>query len=88
MPFWIIAAITCIVITARYVRTRTTASLDNGERIIARRDAMVGVVLAAGWLGLWLLYLTYTWTVTQGVVGRGPGGGGVSPGAGIDHFSY
>ena len=76
MPFWIIAAITCIVITARYVRSRTTASLDNGERIIARRDAMVGVVLAAGWLGLWLLYLTYTWTVTQGVVGRGPGGGG------------
>ena len=34
-----------------------------------RLDLAVGASLAAGWLGLWVLYLTYTWTADQ--AGRG-----------------
>lgn len=38
----------------------------------ARRDAFVGLFLAAGWLGIWAFYLRYNWTAQQG------GGGGGS----------
>lgn len=37
---------------------------------------MVATVLALGWLGLWLLYLNYTWAVSMVAGHGGPGGGG------------
>jgi len=33
------------------------------QRTTYRRDAVVGVVLAIGWIGIWGLYLAYDWTV-------------------------
>jgi hypothetical protein len=43
----------------------TSASRETG-----RSDAVVALVLAFGWLALWGLYVTYTWTVGQTI---GPG---------------
>jgi hypothetical protein len=80
MPFWILAGCACVFIAVRFVRSRASATFDEERRYVARRDAMVGLVLAVGWLGLWFLYLTYTWTVNQvgGDHGGGPAGGGVT----------
>lgn len=41
----------------------------------ARRDAAVAGALASVWLGIYALYLAYTWTVGQGAAGPGGGGG-------------
>ena len=41
----------------------------------ARRDAAVAGALAAVWLGIYGLYLAYTWTAGQGAGGPGGGGG-------------
>jgi hypothetical protein len=79
MPFWILAAIACGLIAVRFIGARASGTLDHARRI-ARRDAAVGLVLAVGWLGLWALYLTYTWTVNQ--VGGATLGGGAPAGAG------
>jgi len=78
MPFWTLAAVACVVITVQFARARHRDARGDEHRLVTRRDAMVALVLAAGWLGLWLLYLTYTWTVHQ--TGGARGGGG--PGAG------
>jgi hypothetical protein len=37
---------------------------------MVRRDALVALALGAGWLAVWGLYSTYTWTVGQTL---GPG---------------
>ncbi|MFZ1062239.1 MAG: hypothetical protein WAN30_02080 [Acidimicrobiales bacterium] len=80
MPFWLLAGATCVFVTVRYLRSRSDQDLNNERRVRDRRDALVTLLLAAGWLGLWFLYLTYTWTVNQvGGPGRGAGpGGGVT----------
>jgi len=83
MPFWILAGLACVFIAVRFARARAGAAFDEERRLAARRDAVVGLVLAVGWLGLWFLYLTYTWTVNQvggghGELGGGPGGGGLT----------
>lgn len=50
---------------------------------VATRDLLVGLSLAAAWLGLWGLYLAYTWTV-----GGGGGGGHQGPlGSGALHHA-
>jgi hypothetical protein len=46
---------------------------DDPTTVLAvRRDALVATVLATGWLGMWLLYMNYTWTAGQ--IGGGHGG--------------
>jgi hypothetical protein len=76
MPFWILAGLACVFIAVRVTRACGGANSDSSGRLVARRDSAVGLVLALGWLGLWFLYLTYTWTVHQAGGGPGPGGGG------------
>ncbi len=72
MPMWLLAATALTVIVARHWRHRTAAR-DDSERT----DAPVATVLAGGWIGPWLTYFFYAWTVGQ------IAGGHASPGAGI-----
>ena len=69
MPLWTLAAIAVISIGARWVRRRATTSPTRHD---ASRDLAVARALAAGWLVLWIVYFTYTWTAQM--AGRGPGG--------------
>ena len=78
MPLWLFAAAALVVIAVRSTRARRRD--DAHQRGLARRDLAVAVVLGVGWLTLWSLYLTYTWTASQfahqGVgpgLGAGPG---------------
>lgn len=73
MPAWTLALAALAWIVVRLVRARRLEPLP---RSIAVRDAVVAAVLAAGWLGLWILYLNYTWTVSMVGGGGGPGGRG------------
>lgn len=59
MPMWIIAFAALVWICARYLRGRKS---EDARFEGVGRDASVGAVLALGWLGLWFLYLNYTWT--------------------------
>ncbi len=69
MPLWTLAAIAVISIGARWVRRRATTSPTRHD---ALRDLAVASALAAGWLVLWIVYFTYTWTAQM--AGHGPGG--------------
>src|SRR5664280_65398 len=40
--------------------------VDPDRRVIYRRDAVVGVVLATGWIAIWGLYAAYDWTARMG----------------------
>ena len=71
LPVYLIAALAAVAIVANALRTRRA---ETPERSSGRRDLAVGATLLAGWLSMWLLYFTYTWTA--GMAGRGPGGGG------------
>jgi hypothetical protein len=70
MPVWILAAIAVLWITTSWVRRRRTAS---PARVEAERDFAVASALVLGWLAMWILYFTYTWTAQM--AGHGPGGG-------------
>lgn len=70
MPMWLLAAAALVWIGVRLARSRQRPD----RRPAARRDALVAAVLAAGWLGMWILYLNYSWTASM--VSGGPGGGG------------
>lgn len=72
MPLWLFAGAALVALARRALR-RTTRDL-----VETRRDTKVAAILAAGWLGLWALYLCYTWTanMVSGGRGGGPGGGG------------
>lgn len=75
MPLWLPAAAGVVWIAFRWWwGRRDPASSD------VRRDAVIGGVLALGWLALWFLYLNYTWTssMVSGGNGGGPGGGGIT----------
>ena len=80
MPLWILAAISLVGIFVA-ARRRHRVVLDD-----TRTDLAVGGVLALGWLGLWGLYLNYTWTATM--VSGGPGRGGAPNGPGPDGGSF
>ncbi len=60
MPMIVLALAGLVWMIVRLVQSR---SLDGIARGRARRDATIGAVLAAGWFGLWVLYLAYDWTV-------------------------
>jgi hypothetical protein len=72
MPLWLVAAVAVIWILVRLVRSRGRV---DSVATVAKRDAAVAAVFALGWLGLWLLYLNYTWTVSMVSNHGGPGGG-------------
>jgi hypothetical protein len=69
MPMWIVAALAVIWIAARWVHHRKEVSATRSE---TRRDLVIAAVLVVGWLAMWLLYFTYTWTAQM--AGHGPGG--------------
>ena len=73
MPMWILAAVALTWIALRFARR---GALSSAGSSVVRRDALVAVVLALGWLAMWGLYLTYTWTANMVGGGGGPGGGG------------
>jgi len=77
MPLWILAMIAVVAVIVQYIRRsdRTT-----------RRDLFVVAGLGLGWLGLWLLYLNYTWTATM--LGGGHGGPGVGGGATVQVIRF
>jgi hypothetical protein len=70
MPVWIVAAIAVLWIATRWVRRRRTTT---PARLEAQRDFAVAGALVVGWLAMWILYFTYTWTAQM--AGHGPGGG-------------
>jgi hypothetical protein len=59
MPVLVFGLIALAWITLRRLLLRRT---DGGASAEARRDFWVGIALAAGWLAIWGLYSTYTWT--------------------------
>ncbi len=74
VPAYLVAALAALAIVVNWARARRTSPARLGA---ARRDLTVGVVLAVGWLSMWLLYFTYTWTADMAGGGPGgPGGGG------------
>ena len=74
MPAAVLAFAASAWIALKLLRSRCAA--DAASMAKARRDGLVGLVLAAGWCGIWALYSAYNWTVQAGVAGGGPGGGG------------
>src|SRR5665213_1178573 len=60
MPMWLLAAAAVITIAVRQLR-----ECHDSPRSPEFVDVRNGAVLTAGWLGLWALYLGYTWTVGQ-----------------------
>lgn len=75
MPLWILAAVALCWIIVRL--GRLGRERDGGVIRERSRDAIVAVVLGIGWLALWALYLTYTWTAGQ-LGGSGPHGGTIT----------
>jgi hypothetical protein len=69
MPVWIVAALAVLWIAARSIRRRLGSPSTGGD---TPRDLAVASVLVVGWLAMWILYLTYTWTAQM--AGHGPGG--------------
>ena len=93
MPSYLVKAIPALLLglaalvwmAVRLLRTRS-ATADPVSTARVRRDAVVGLVLAAGWLGLWALYSAYTWTAQAGAGGGGPSGGGGGGGIHVIRF--
>ena len=73
VPALILAFAALAWIAVRLIRSRLR-SVNQNFADAARRDGLVALFLAAGWLGLWSLYLAYNWTAQMG--------GGVMPGIG------
>jgi hypothetical protein len=73
MPSYLVKAIPALLLgfaalvwmAVRVIRSRSRAT-DPVSLTTYRRDGVVGLVLAAGWLGLWGLYSAYTWTAQTG----------------------
>jgi hypothetical protein len=63
IPVAIVAYLSLVWIIVRFVQHRR--GNDPATSRLVRRDLLIAVVLAAGWLGMWLLYLNYTWTADQ-----------------------
>jgi hypothetical protein len=59
----LLALVGLVWIVVRYLQWRAPRRTVQRER--ARRDAVVALVLTTGWLSVWGLYATYTWTVGQ-----------------------
>ncbi|MEI8083044.1 MAG: hypothetical protein WCI74_14500, partial [Actinomycetes bacterium] len=62
MPMLVLGLAALVWMAVRWWRRRSDPA-DRGRA--ARTDAAVGMVLAAGWWGLWGLYLAYDWTAQR-----------------------
>ena len=86
MPPYLVKAIPALLLglaaltwmAVRAIRSRSTTA-DPRTTARFRRDAVVGLVLAAGWFGLWALYSAYNWTAQAGSGGGGGSGRGIPP---------
>jgi hypothetical protein len=67
VPMGVLALLGVAWIATRLFSRRDVGSSSRG---MVRRDALVALALGAGWLAVWGLYSTYTWTVGQTL---GPG---------------
>ncbi|MGO9961995.1 MAG: hypothetical protein ACLPUG_01035 [Acidimicrobiales bacterium] len=74
MPALLLGLAALLWMVVRVVRSRSFGA-DPVSASKIRRDAVIGLVLASGWLGLWGLYSAYTWTAGTGSAGGLPGGG-------------
>lgn len=72
IPVAIVAYVSLVWIVVRVIQHHRGQEATANA---ARRDALVAAVLASGWLGTWLLYLSYTWTANQlgGGIGHNSG---------------
>jgi hypothetical protein len=64
MPMLLLALGSLVWIVIRLAQSRGVERGHHG-RARARRDGVVALVLFSGWLSVWGLYATYTWTVGQ-----------------------
>ncbi len=88
MPTYLVKAIPVLLLglaalvwmAVRVIRSRS-GTTDPTFMARYRRDGVVGLVLATGWLGLWGLYSAYTWTAHTGAPNAGPFGGSGGGGA-------
>ena len=81
LPLYVVAGVAVVAIVVNWVRARRATT---PARVAPRRDLSVAAALLAGWLGMWLLYFTYTWTADMaggGGFGGGFGGGGFGGGS-------
>jgi hypothetical protein len=69
LPMTLLALVGLVWIVVRVVMNRSRDTLGS-DCVRARTDATVALVVAAGWLSVWGLYATYTWTVGATI---GPG---------------
>ena len=86
MPALLLGLAALVWMAARLIRSRSmTTDPTSASKI--RRDAVIGLVLAAGWAGLWALYSAYNWTAQTAALGGGsPGGGGSGGGIHVIRF--
>jgi hypothetical protein len=71
LPMSLLAVGALAWIVVRLVRSRRPDA-PSLQRARARTDAVVALVLLAGWIGVWGLYATYTWTVGQTIGATNP----------------
>jgi hypothetical protein len=64
MPMLLLALAAVGWMAVRFMRSD---HVEGERRSAYRRDAVVGCALAAGWIGIWAVYLCYDWTVQQSV---------------------
>jgi hypothetical protein len=62
MPMLVLGFLAVGWIAVRLLRSGRD-DVDAERRATYRRDAVVGAALAAGWIGIWGVYLAYDWTV-------------------------
>jgi hypothetical protein len=65
MPMLVLALVALGWMAVRAVGSRRR-DIQPERRADYRRDAVIGAVLAAGWIGIWGLYAAYDWTVRMG----------------------
>jgi hypothetical protein len=87
MPALLLGLAALLWMAVRVIRSRPFLE-DPASTTKIRRDAVIGLVLAAGWLGLWGLYAAYTWTAGTGSAGGlfADGGGGAGGGIHVIRF--
>ncbi len=70
-PMVVLALAALIWMLGRFARRRNDPSVELSG--IVRRDAALGLAMAAAWFGLWGMYLAYDWTARMGAGDRSGG---------------
>lgn len=63
MPMLLLAVGAVGWMAVRAMSSRRRRGTDPERQATYRRDAVVGAILATGWIGIWGLYAAYNWTV-------------------------